>query len=72
MDVSDFCQNLNHTIDLLIICNPNNPTSSAISVSDLKTIVQTCQKLDIFVMIDETYIEFQRSALSALSLITIT
>ena len=66
-----FCQNLNHTIDLLIICNPNNPTSSAISVSDLKTIVQTCQKLDIFVMIDETYIEFASSipALSAVCLV---
>ena len=71
LDVSDFCQNLNHTIDLLIICNPNNPTSSAISVSDLKTIVQTCQKLDIFVMIDETYIEFASSipALSAVCLV---
>ncbi len=57
--------------DLLIICNPNNPTSSAISVSDLKTIVQTCQKLDIFVMIDETYIEFASSipALSAVCLV---
>lgn len=71
LDVLDFCQNLNHTIDLLIICNPNNPTSSAISVSDLKTIVQTCQKLDIFVMIDETYIEFASSipALSAVCLV---
>lgn len=58
LDVSDFCRTLDDTIDLLIICNPNNPTSSAISVSDLKAIVQTCQKLDIFVMIDETYIEF--------------
>ena len=53
-----FCRTLDDTIDLLIICNPNNPTSSAISVSDLKAIVQTCQKLNIFVMIDETYIEF--------------
>ncbi len=72
LDVTDFCQHLDHTIDLLILCNPNNPTSSAITVSDLKAIVQTCQALDIFVMIDETYVEFVSSVteVSAVSLVS--
>lgn len=71
LNVSDLCQHLNDTIDLLILCNPNNPTSSAISVADLETIIRTCQKYDIFVMIDETYVEFVSSvdSISAVSLV---
>lgn len=44
--------------DLLILCNPNNPTSSAILHDDLEKILQFCQQKNIFVMIDETYVEF--------------
>lgn len=28
MDVDDFCKHLNDSIDLLVLCNPNNPTST--------------------------------------------
>lgn len=44
--------------DFLIICNPNNPTSSAIQRGDMEQLLAFCQKHDIFVMIDETYVEF--------------
>lgn len=44
--------------DLLILCNPNNPTSSAINVDRLEEIIHFCSKKNIFVMIDETYAEF--------------
>ena len=44
--------------DFLILCNPNNPTSSAISINDLRRIVSFCNERNIFVMIDETYVEF--------------
>ncbi|MDD3415069.1 MAG: histidinol-phosphate transaminase [Lachnospiraceae bacterium] len=61
----DFCLNisklelqLNESIDLLVICNPNNPTSSAIKRDDLRKILDICKRNDIFLMIDETYIEF--------------
>lgn len=29
MNVDDFCHQLNDSIDLLVLCNPNNPTASA-------------------------------------------
>lgn len=45
-------------VDLLILCNPNNPTSSAIKNRDMKHILTFCNKRNIFVMIDETYVEF--------------
>ena len=45
-------------IDFLILCNPNNPTSSAIFHPELIKLLEFCQDHNIFVMIDETYVEF--------------
>lgn len=58
LDVTHFTAQLNESIDLLVICNPNNPTSTAISNSDMRKILDTCKQHDIFVMVDETYVEF--------------
>lgn len=71
LDISDLTDALKSDIDLLIICNPNNPTSSAISTSDIRELLSVCRSLGIFVMIDETYIEFapEGSALSAVPLV---
>ena len=57
--------------DIVWICNPNNPTSSAISTADMKKLLTVCRSLGIFVMIDETYIEFapESTSLSAVSLV---
>ncbi len=58
LDVDDLCQTLKAGYDFLIICNPNNPTSSAILQDDMRKLLSFCRKYDIFVMIDETYVEF--------------
>lgn len=58
LDISDFQKALTDDIDLVIICNPNNPTSSAISRDGMEQIIRSCKEHDIFVMIDETYVEF--------------
>ena len=36
LDVDDFCRTLDGKYDFLILCNPNNPTSSAISINNLR------------------------------------
>lgn len=41
-------------VDLVILCNPNNPTGSAINKNDIKKILENCK----FLMVDETYAEF--------------
>ena len=71
LDISDLTDALKSDIDLLIICNPNNPTSSAISTPDIRELLAVCRSLGIFVMIDETYIEFapEGAALSAVPLV---
>lgn len=58
LDVKAFCSVLNDNIDLLVLCNPNNPTSTAISRKDMRRILDTALRHGIFVMVDETYVEF--------------
>ena len=58
LDVNDFISHLNENIDLLVICNPNNPTSSCITSADMRRILDACKEYDIYVMVDETYVEF--------------
>ena len=54
----DFAEQITEDIDMVFLCNPNNPTSSAIMQEDLRKLIAFCADKDIFVMIDETYVEF--------------
>lgn len=58
LDADDFCRHLNDSIDLLVLCNPNNPTSTSINRDEMRLILDTCLQYGIFVMVDETYVEF--------------
>lgn len=58
LDVEGLKEQLNESLDLLVICNPNNPTSTAIGLNDMRSILDICKQYDIFVMVDETYVEF--------------
>lgn len=58
LDVADFLSHLNESIDLLVVCNPNNPTSSCITRREMRRILDVCKQYDIYVMVDETYVEF--------------
>ena len=62
LDTDDFIRRIPEGTDLVIICNPNNPTSSAVSQEDMEKIVRHCLAEGIFVMIDETYVEFAPDA----------
>lgn len=58
LNVDHFTQQLNESLNLLVICNPNNPTSGAIPRKTMRKILDVCKQNDIFVMVDETYVEF--------------
>lgn len=58
LPVDDFCRELSEDYDLCVICNPNNPTSTAIEPAGMRHILDCCQESGIFLMIDETYAEF--------------
>ena len=70
-DIPDLCRKLEQGYDFLILCNPNNPTSSAISKKDLRDLIHFCAEKDIFVMIDETYVEFAPD-ISAITAVPLT
>ncbi len=63
-------EHLQEDVDLLIICNPNNPTSSAIDRHTMRDILDFCLEWDVDVLIDETYVEFSDDVnnISAVSL----
>ena len=71
LDVDDLCRTLDDKYDFLILCNPNNPTSSAISTEDLRKLITFCAEKNIFVMIDETYVEFAPD-IQAITAVTLT
>ncbi|QFJ55716.1 pyridoxal phosphate-dependent aminotransferase [Pseudobutyrivibrio xylanivorans] len=58
LDPNHFISKLSEDIDMLVICNPNNPTGTAIDNKDMRLILDACKECDIFVMVDETYVEF--------------
>lgn len=60
-DVDSLIKVLTPDIDLFIMCNPNNPTGTAITVNQLDEILSHCKKNNTAVMVDETYIEFSDS-----------
>ena len=58
LDVEGLLDSLTQDVGLFIACNPNNPTGSIITTSQMEVILAHCKRNDIAVMIDETYIEF--------------
>ncbi len=58
LNVEDFTRTLEDGYDLCVICNPNNPTSTATEPEDMRRVLSRCRDLSVFVMIDETYAEF--------------
>ena len=64
-EASEFCldtealtEELAQNVDLLILCNPNNPTSSIIKRGEMRGILDYCKRKSILVLVDETYVEF--------------
>ncbi|WP_105619413.1 pyridoxal phosphate-dependent aminotransferase [Vallitalea okinawensis] len=58
IDIEDLNQHLTNDMDLLILCNPNNPTSSVVKHGELRRVLDHCKEQGIYVLIDETYAEF--------------
>lgn len=58
LDKDVLLQDLTDDVNLLIICNPNNPTSVSIPNKTIAEILSYCETHNIFVLIDETYVEF--------------
>lgn len=58
LDTDSLLKELSNGYQLLVICNPNNPTSTCLAPEVMEKIVAFCHQNHIFVLVDETYIEF--------------
>lgn len=58
LDLVDFVGQLDSSYDMIIIGNPNNPTSQIIDREDMDTLSEICNTFEAFLIIDEMYIEF--------------
>lgn len=58
LDVADLIGTLDESLDLLIIGNPNNPTSKKITREELRQLAGACMEKKIFLIVDEMYVEF--------------
>lgn len=54
----ELIENLDESIDLLFICNPNNPTGVITDRSYLEKLIKRAEKLNIFVAVDESFLDF--------------
>ncbi len=71
LDMNKLLGALGNDIQLLVICNPNNPTGSSLTKDELATILTHCTPLNIMVMVDETYAEFATKEIVSTELIPI-
>ncbi len=72
LDINEFISSIPENTNMIVLCNPNNPTGTAINVFQLEILLKYCFDKNIYVMIDETYIEFTniKKTFSAVSLIS--
>ena len=55
---SDIFSALSPDCDLVILCNPNNPTGQLIEPALLREIIDYCEEQQILLMVDECFMEF--------------
>lgn len=58
----DFLEYLTGDLDMVILCNPNNPTGQRIDPVMLKKIVKTCREQRILLVLDECFLDFMEEA----------
>lgn len=64
----DLFSYLTKDVDMMFLANPNNPTGVRMEQEWLKRILQHCKDKNIVVVLDECFIEFCKSDLTALDL----
>ena len=58
LNIGNLKNELENKYDLLIICNPNNPTGKFLKLTQTEEILKECNKYDTKLFIDEAFIEF--------------
>ena len=54
----DFIQAITPDLDIIFLCNPNNPTGLLVEKPLLEKILKRCQELEILMAVDECFLDF--------------
>ncbi|HEX3032953.1 MAG TPA: threonine-phosphate decarboxylase CobD [Bacillota bacterium] len=46
-------------VDMVVLCNPNNPTGTLLTSEEVLTIIRAAQAQGVFVMVDEAFLDFR-------------
>lgn len=57
----DFLQKLSKDIDVIFLCNPNNPTGMLTERELIQSILERCRELDIMLVVDECFLDFVKT-----------
>ena len=58
MDFEDLERRIDHDTNVLILCNPHNPTGNCWSAADLETLGEICTRRRVVVFADEIHCDF--------------
>lgn len=58
LSVEDIVERIDGKIKAMFICNPNNPTGTAMDKKELRVVIEHALDRDCLVLLDEAYIEF--------------
>lgn len=53
-----FIDDINEDVDLVVLCNPNNPTGDYVSKDDILRILKRCREVSAHFLLDEAFMEF--------------
>lgn len=70
LDCDDFIEKITTKSDAVILSNPCNATGRVISKSDMNVILDYCQSKGIYVIVDESYMDFVLNGQSCISLLS--
>ena len=63
LNIGNLKNELAKKYDLLIICNPNNPTGKFLKLSETEEILKECNKYNTKLFIDEAFIDFLKDGM---------
>jgi threonine-phosphate decarboxylase len=54
----DFLEFITEKVDIIFLCNPNNPTGNLIHRKLMERILDQCEKQDVLLVVDECFMDF--------------
>lgn len=58
LNIEGFMETIDDEVDLVILCNPNNPTSVLMELEDIRKILSKCREKQAYLMLDEAFMDF--------------